>query len=296
MTVRPTARALRAVAREVRDAEAFFLAQALAYKGIIATLPAVSVALGLLGLLFGSSVRRDARAILGTFVPSAVASSAAETLAKTAEVGASVTVTGAVATAFTAVLLFATVRRSVSFVVRRSPSTPGGLANRLFDARMAVQAGLLFAAATLISLILGPLRAGFELVFHGAAWAQALSGTLGSAVAVVLPLALGVAVAAQIFYLVPAPRPPVRSALVGGAVTALLWALSRWGLDLYLVAYGPLQRYSGPFAVIGTGFAYVLWVYSFGVGLLLGALVTRLHELRTVPALPARPPAVRPRA
>lgn len=282
---------LRVVRTEVREGEVLFLAQALAYRGIIATLPAIGLALGLLGLVFGGTARQDALTLLREFVPGTVAASAAETLAETAEVGASVTLAGAVATVVTAVLLFATVRRTVAFVIRRAVTPPGGLANRLSDARMAAQAGGLFVAATLLSLVLGPFRSGIERVFHDIGWVQALSGLLGDALAVVLPLALGVAVATQIFYLVPKPRPPIRSALVGGITTAVLWALSRWGLDLYLVAFGPLHRYSGPLAAIGTGFAYVLWIYSFGIGLLLGALVTRLHERRE--GATASPPMVR---
>lgn len=278
MTARSALRSVRAAAQGVRDAEVLFLAQALAYKGVIATLPAVGLALGLLGLLFGRTARQDALSILGEFVPGSVAVSAAETLTETAEVGTSVTVTGAFATAITAVLLFGTVRRTVAFVIRRTVSPAGGIANRLSDARLVAQAGLLFVAATLVSLALGPLRGGIERVFHDAGWVQSLSGALGDALAVALPLALGLAVAAQIFYLVPRPRPPVRSALVGGAVTAVLWSVSRWGLDLYLVVFGPLHRYSGPLAAIGTGLAYVLWIYSFGVGLLLGGLVVRVHE------------------
>ena len=278
MTARSALRSIRAAAREVREAEVFFLAQAVAYKGVIATLPAFGLALGLLGLLFGGSAREDALALLREFVPGTVATSAAETLSETAKVSPSITLTGAVATAVTAVLLFTTVRRAVAFVVRRTSPASGGLAARLADARLAAQAGGLFVAATLVSLVLGPLRGGLERVFQGASWLQALSGVVGDILAIALPLALGLAVAAQIFYLVPSPRPPARSALVGGAVTALLWAVSRWGLDVYLVAFGPLHRYSGPLAAIGTGLAYVLWIYSFGVGLLLGALVVRLHE------------------
>ena len=86
MTPRSTLRAAQAASQEVRDAEVFFLAQALAYKGIIATLPVAGLALGLLGVFFGGSAREDALALIREFIPAAIAGPAAETLAEAAEV------------------------------------------------------------------------------------------------------------------------------------------------------------------------------------------------------------------
>ena len=273
---------------EAKQAQVFFHAQAIAYKGVVATLPILGLAFGLVGGLFGVGVRQETLALLRQLVPPSVAESATGAFAEAAEVNGTLTVGGAVITFVVAVLLFTTLRRTVSFAIRRSEGFRDGWRGRVFDARMVFQVGVLFVVAALVSLVLGPFgRAALDRLLPAVGWAQALSGLLGEVLVFVIPLVLSVAVAFQLFHYVPRPRPPARSALMGAVVTALLWEVTRWGLNLYLLAFGPLHRYNGSLAILGAGLAYVLWIYYVGVGLLLGGVVTRMNDGRSDP--PAGP-------
>lgn len=256
-------------------------AQAIAYKLVVATVPVVGLGLAVLSRFVGAGARGEAVALLGRLVPPELATEAVTLLLSVGSVRGPLTVASALGSGAVAVLLFSTFRRTTERALGRGDRR--GLAALAFDARMAVQAGGLFVAAIVAAVLLGmPGSEGaLERLLPASGWASVLSGGLGDVLALILPGVLGLGVAVQLFRLVPRPHPPWRSALVGGAVTAVTWEAARWMFGVYLGAFGPLQTYSGALSALGAGLAFLTWAYLTGLALVLGAVACGVHEQRS---------------
>ncbi|WP_066092881.1 YihY/virulence factor BrkB family protein [Xanthomonas massiliensis] len=91
------------------------------------------------------------------------------------------------------------------------------------------------------------------------------------------------------------PDRPVRwrEALLGGAITACLFAAGRYGIDLYLARAAPGSAYGS----MGTLVIALVWVYYASVVFFAGALITAVLDERlngpahAAPAPPPDPPA-----
>ena len=253
--------AVREVAGEVRRAfvrDAVSLsAQAIAYKLVVAAVPIVGLALAVLSRFVGVGAQAEAVAVLGRLVPPELATAAVTFLLSVGSVRGPLTVASTIGSGAAAVLLFSTFCRTTERALR--PGGRGALEALAFEARMAVQTGGLFVAAIVAAVLLGvPGRAGvLERVLPASGWASALSGGLGDVLALVLPGVLGLGVAVQLFRYVPRPHPPWRSAVVGGAVTAVTWEAARWLFGLYLGAFGPRRTYRGTLSAQDVGLAYL---------------------------------------
>lgn len=164
--------------------------------------------------------------------------------------------------------------------------------NRIFVAENAALGGALaWVRKRLLGLgvIVG---LGFLLVVSMAAHALmlAFSATLGlpglvPALSLVVSLVLYALMFAAVYRLLP--DRPVRgwTCLLGGAITAAMFLVGRWGIGLYLghaavgSAYGP----AGGVVVL------LFWVYYCSVVFLMGALVTAMLDERPPPEGVARP-------
>ncbi|MEM1044483.1 MAG: YhjD/YihY/BrkB family envelope integrity protein, partial [Bacteroidota bacterium] len=89
-----------------------------------------------------------------------------------------------------------------------------------------------------------------------------------------------------LYYLVPRPKPPKRSALAGAAAGAVLFELAKNLFALYATHVANFERYGegeGLGSVFGLILAFVFWVYFSGFILVIGAVVASLHEKRVHP-------------
>lgn len=84
-----------------------------------------------------------------------------------------------------------------------------------------------------------------------------------------------------LYWLLPARKILVRSALIGSAVAALLWLVARYGFDVYLKNFDRMDAVYGT----ATGLViFILWIYYSALTLLVGAVVgasdldRRLHH------------------
>ena len=105
-----------------------------------------------------------------------------------------------------------------------------------------------------------------------------------------VPYVLTFGMIVQLYYFIPRPHPPKRSAALGAAVTAVLFELGKNGFAVYATYIGNFDRYAasdeglgGLGGVFGLILALVFWIYVSGLILVVGAFVTRLHERRLQP-------------
>src|SRR5690606_29067711 len=102
----------------------------------------------------------------------------------------------------------------------------------LVDVRTAAQLGFLVSRRLALSRRMQSVNAaGYELLesiglnypFIREGW-----GRIFTLFGLLLPLLLTIAMFFQLFYFVPKPHPPKRSALIGAFVTAVLWELAKY--------------------------------------------------------------------
>src|SRR5690625_7840209 len=83
----------------------------------------------------------------------------------------------------------------------------------------------------------------------------------------------------QLFYFIPKPRPPKRSALLGAVVTGLLWEVAKHSFAVYATGLGRPERVGGGQEGYPRGktFArlslFVFWIYYSGRVLIIGGIV-----------------------
>jgi membrane protein len=153
------------------------------------------------------------------------------------------------------------------------------LRRRLFSLGILAVVGFLLVAALIVSTLLAVV-----LTREGMLWV-----VLNEALAlVVLTLAF-----AALYRFVPDQVPPWRGALVGGAITAVLFEAGKWALGSYLGHTTSDDAYGAASALI----LLLLWVYYSSLIVLVGAFLTRLiAERRGWHLRPRRLPPAAPAA
>ena len=274
----------------------FLWAQAIGFKVFVTLLPLILLATGNFGLVlrqpnpFGTVA-----SFLRSFLPVGVSGPLVELVYALQAASGTLTAVGAGALLVTVVTLFTTLRVVVGQAMgatRHTMRSP--LRGYAFDVRMMAQAGSLFLLSFGVTLLANAALSRTGLV----ATALGLDPVMLSAVARAAVRALGLAVPYlltlamlwQLYYLVPRPRPPRRSALVGAAVAAVLFEMAKNGFALYVRVVGDFGRYADPSqgldglgGVFGLILAFVFWVYVSGLILIVGAIVTSLHEKQVRP-------------
>ncbi|ARA93082.1 hypothetical protein AWN76_007855 [Rhodothermaceae bacterium RA] len=290
--------------REINRKDVFLWAQAIAFKVLITIVPVVILATG----IFGQMLKGRILPLLGIdtperpfltiarfireFLPAYQSDQLISFLDQLQSASNTFTIIGIAGLVFSAMTLFTTLRVVISNVFQEdwheSRSILGGY---LFDLRMSAQVGLLFLLTIGLSLVVQAFNAaGAEwLAAHGLdfAWVRTGWRHFFTWAVMLLPYLITTLMFFQLFYFIPKPRPPRRSALLGAGITALLWEIAKFGFTFYAAYVGRFERYGGPpsddgLAVLGNTFgliiAFVLWVYFSGIVLVLGALIVLLHE------------------
>ncbi|MEM9666793.1 MAG: YihY/virulence factor BrkB family protein, partial [Bacteroidota bacterium] len=157
--------------------------------------------------------------------------------------------------------------------------------------RMALAVGGLFVLTFGLTLAMSTLsasglelaqRVGLDYVWLEDGWRRTFK-FLG----LLVPFLLTTTMFGLLYYSIPKPHPPRRSVLVGAVCAAALWEGAKSGFAWYATNLGRFDRYSGTggeagIAAVGDTFgliiAFVLWIYLSSVLLILGALITLLHE------------------
>lgn len=274
----------------------FLWAQAIAFKTLVTLLPLILLAVGIFGqVLRQEDAFRTVAEFLRGFLPPSQSDGLVELVLQLQAASGAITTFGGLFFIATVVTMFATLRYVVGAAMGESRhqmrSIVGGY---VFDLRMVAQVGSLFllsfgitTAARFLSARSGELaaRAGLDPGFVG----TATSGLL-TAVTFLVPYVLTVGMLAQLYFFVPRPRPPKRSALAGAAVAAILFELAKNGFTYYATYVADFDRYAqqgeglgGLGGAFGLILAFVFWVYLSGLILVAGAVVAALHERRVRP-------------
>lgn len=286
------------VYRYTFEKDIFLWAQAIAFKVLITIVPVVILITGVLSQVLSNLLEnQDAFGTVAQFIDDFMpAFGGTEQLLaliqRLQQAGTFFTGLGVFALLFAAMSLFTTLRVVIGNVFQeewhRHRSVMRGYA---FDLRMAAQVGLLFLLTIGFTIFSTAMREGglevaerlhLDFVWLQEGWRQAFRW-----LSYLIPYLLSTAMFFQLFYFVPQPRPPRRSALIGAVVTGLLFELAKQSFTFYATMVGRFDRYNVPggeevIGKLGEAFglivAFVFWIYYSGVVLIIGALIAVLHE------------------
>lgn len=284
------------------EKDIFLWAQAIAFKVLITIVPIIILATGILSRILGNVLEDeeafdDVARFIREFMP--VFEQSDQFLAlvdRLQSAGTFFAGLGIFALLFAAMTLFTTLRVVIGNVFQeewhRHRTVLGGY---VFDLRMAGQVGLLFLLTVGISFLTLALgQGGLEWVReHGLdyVWLQEGWRTTFRLLSLLIPYFLSTAMFFQLFYFIPQPHPPKRSAFTGAVITGLLWEIAKVSFTFYATSVGRFDRYVVPgteadevISVLGEAFgliiAFVFWIYYSGVVLVIGALIAVLNEKR----------------
>jgi len=266
----------------------FLWAQAIAFKVLVTLLPLVLLATGIFGLVLRQENPFEAvSGFIRSFLPAAQSGQVIELVFQLQRSSGALTFVGAAAFLFTVITLFTTLRyvigQAMGVTRHQVRSLLGGYA---FDLRMLVQVGTLFLLSFGVTFGAKLLYARSGAFATEIGMDPVLVRQIGSEavrlIVLTVPYLLTFGMMAQLYYFIPRPHPPKRSAMLGAAVAAVLFELAKNGFAVYATTIGNFSRYdesndalNGVFGLI---LALVLWVYLSGLVLVIGAFVTRLHE------------------
>ncbi len=289
--------------RLLNERPIFLWAQAIAFKVLVTTVPLVILTTGILGqVLRQEQAFFSVAVMIRNFLPPYRSDQLIEFLEQFARASNTVTLIGIGGLLFAAVTLMSTLRLVVSSVFQEewheSRSVVKGYA---FDIRMVVQVGVFFLLSITLSLAMQTVNASGPDILRriglNYAWIQEGWGRVFALLGLILPLLLSTAMFAQLFYFVPKPHPPRRSAVIGALVSAFLWEIVKHAFAFYAARAGRFDRYflnpsngvpapdDGSISlavgsVFGLVVAFVFWVYYSGLVMIIGAIITFLNEKR----------------
>jgi membrane protein len=280
---------VKGVVRTLETKEVFLWAQAIAFKVLITIVPILILVTGVVGLILQRTEPFEQVAqVIREFFPPANAEQIVSFLDQLQAAGNVFTIVGAGAVLFAAVTVFSTLRVVVSNIFQEEwHSQRSVVRGYLFDVRMATQVGMLFMATIGASVAVQGADLG---IFEGTAldwqWLAAGWGRVVGLIGMLIPYALTTAMFFQLFYFIPMPRPPKRSALLGAVVTGLLWEAAKFAFAAYATSIGRPERFGGGSDgfPLGNTFAlvilFVFWIYFSGIVLIIGGIIAALHEKR----------------
>ncbi|MDQ7039381.1 MAG: YihY/virulence factor BrkB family protein [Rhodothermus sp.] len=267
----------------------FLWAQAIAFKVLVTLVPVLVLATGVLGRILQQERPFQAVArFIRDFLPAYQSDQLLQFLEQLQRASGTFTLIGMLGLLYATMTLFTTLR-GVLCQVFDEPWHQGRsmLRGYLFDLRMMVQVGGLFLLTFGVSLAIQAVNAA------GMEWLQRLSLDYGwlregwqrliQVLGLVIPYLLSLVMFFQLYYFTPKPRPPLRGALLGAMVAALLWEMAKTAFAFYATRSTLFERFANSgISAIGHVFGLILafgfWVYYSSVVFILGALLVLLYE------------------
>ncbi len=288
---------LAGIWKRANEVPIFIWAQAIAFKVLVTILPLILIATGIFGLVLRQENPFDTVAgYLRTFLPSGPNESLVTLLYQLQEASSTITIFGGVFLFLTVVTLFSALRYIIATAVGDRHTYRSILGGYVFDLRMVVQVGLLFLLSFALTFAINYVstestavlsRIGFDPDMLKQGWRLVLR-----AVSLLVPYGISLLMFVQLFYFIPRPSPPSRSAFFGATVSAVLFEIAKNGFTIYATYTGTFSRYAsgdsdaalgGLGGIFGLLLAFVFWVYFSGLVLIIGAIMTGLHEHRHHP-------------
>ena len=268
---------------------------AIAFKVLIALVPLALLITGVFGLL----LRQDnpftaVSESVNAFLPDFQSAKILELLGSLAGAGGTITTIAAIGLMVTAISLFSTLHAVIANIFEERHQPRWLIWSYLFDLRMAIQSGLLFVLTFGLTLALANVQsAGVEAI----GWLGIRNGWMiegwyqvNRFFLVLLPPLITTTMFFQLFWFTPNPRPPLKSAIFGAVIGGLLWEVAKTAFTFYVLTFDPFAKYSelgsSSIAPLGDFFgvlvALVFWVYYSSIVIVIGGMVTVIHEKRRV--------------
>jgi membrane protein len=262
---------------EWRDDRTIRLGAGLAYYGIFAIIPLLTLSIALAQVVFSQA---QVEAALGNVLVSLFGSEAeplADAIVKALDsTGAAVGVglVGFVSLIVAASLLFVALEDALN-VVWDVPFGHG-VHNLVHRYGLAYLVVILSGSLLMAALVVQSAAGLAEQLVPGQ---MTLLESLADLITVLGSWVLGVAALALVFRVLPRAHVPWRAALTGAATTAALIALGTWALGEYLDRFGT----SSLAGAAGAALLVAVWIYYTAQILLAGAVLTRVLTLRIAP-------------
>ncbi len=272
----------KGILKEIETKDIFLFSQAIAFKVLVTIVPLLVLATGIIGRVLQRDEPFEVVAtIVRDLLPGGQSEQILSFLRDLQGASSTITIVGVVGTLIAVITLFTTLRASIRSIFaeayRDNRSILGGYA---FDARMIVQVGALFLLS--ISITFGSQwlsGTGEDVIrWYALDWEWLFQGwsVLFTTVGLILPLFVTTAMFGQLYYFVPRPRPPKRSAVRGAFVAAVLWEAAKYAFAIYATHVAGFDLGS----TFGLILAFGFWIYYSGLVLCIGALIALLDEKR----------------
>ncbi|NJN19054.1 MAG: YihY/virulence factor BrkB family protein [Oscillochloris sp.] len=250
------------------------LAAALSYYTVFSLAPLLLIIIAVAGLFLGGDnqqVQNQVISQLATFVGQDAANSIADLLqaADRPQLGSISGLLGLVALLFGAGALFIHLQDSLNTIWEVAPKPNRGIwaavRERFFSFAMVLGAGFLLLA----SLVLTTALDAFSQFFPGTAG-------LWQGVNLVVSLLITWLLFALVFKVVPDVKITWRDVLLGAAITAVLFAVGRYLLSLYLANSSTASAYGAAGSLV----LLLVWIYYSAQIIFLGAEFTQVYARR----------------
>lgn len=278
---------LKETVSEWQDDEAARLAAALSLYTLLSLAPLLVIAVSVAGLVFGADAARGqiSQQISGLVGPQAgQAIEAMIAQARSPEGGILGSVVGIVVLLFGASGVFGELQSALNRIWEVKPKPGRGWRGMLRDRFLSFSMVMGVAFLLLVSLVVSTGIVALTSFFEHLVPLPALWHVLNIVVGVVLTGLLF----ALMFKTVPDAQTTWRDVLVGGAVTAILFAIGRAGLSWYV---GRASTTSA-FGAAGSLVALIVWVYYSAQILFMGAEFTQVYAARRGAGIQPTPNAV----
>ncbi len=285
-------RYIQSVYHILEERNGLLLAQAIGFKVLITIIPLAVFSTGILGgMLQNERVADTALDFVGGLLPGYLGEVTSFIERLQASSG-TFTWVGALGLLVSVWMILHSLETIVStFIMGEERERRPLMSRQAFVVRIMLQVGLAFLLTIALTAgIHGLNRSGLEfLQFVGldnlwvaSGWRRTIN-FLG----LLIPFLLTLSMFFQLYFFIPRPHPPLRSALVGTLVAATLWELAKFLFTFYATHVDTFERYRGDagesgVAALGDAFglllAIVVWAYYTGIVLIVGAITVRLHE------------------
>lgn len=286
---------LRGLYRELTAKNVFLWAQAIAFKVLVTIVPIVILGTGIVGrILQGKDAFATVERFIRGLLPPSQSNEIITFLEQVQTASGTIVGLGGIGLFLSAVSLFITLRIAVSNAFEQNWHQERSLLlGYVFDVRMVLQVGFLFLLTVGLSVGLPTFINNVVLSDLGdnGAWLRWLWNNVLSMTGLLLPFLITTAMFFQLYYLVPQPHPRKRSALSGALIAGLLWEATKQAFTYYATFVGQFDQYqtgAEGLSALGNAFgliiAFVFWVYFSSIVLMIGAIISSLHEHRHVTA------------
>ncbi|MFD2189918.1 YihY/virulence factor BrkB family protein [Pistricoccus aurantiacus] len=267
------------------ERNAFSYAGSLAFYTLFSLAPTIIIAVTVIGLVLGENAAQgqivaQLQGTIGTDAAQAIQNAVAQS--RIEESGIFPTLFGVGALLIGATTVFAQMQFSLNTIWGVVPKPTGNsalifLKSRVLSLAVVVSIGFIM----LVSLVAGVV---LRTILNQAQNIVPAVGMIAGSTEFLLSLAVIAALFAAIFKILPDVVLSWKDVLIGAIVTAVLFAIGRYGIAAYLAYTATASTYGAAGSVV----LILLWVYYSSLILLFGAAFTKCHLL-------ARGKKIRPR-